>query len=133
MRKTMIPASLSSSVVSSTLQQLWLTPATKQTKLRRWKANWSLTALSLAGLAASIALGSVAANAQVNVSKPSYKFEKCYGVAKAGHNDCFSAGNACGNTSKVDNERDAWVYVPAGVCKKLTGGSLAPKDDTPKK
>lgn len=83
------------------------------------------TTLSLAAFAASIALAS-AADAQVNVPKPSYKFEKCYGVAKAGQNDCFSAGNACGATSKVDNERDAWIYVPAGTCKKITGGSTAP-------
>jgi uncharacterized membrane protein len=81
--------------------------------------------ISLATVAASIALVA-AADAQVNVPKPSYKFEKCYGIAKAGQNDCFSAGNACGATSKVDNERNAWIYVPAGTCKKITGGSTAP-------
>jgi uncharacterized membrane protein len=82
-------------------------------------------------MAATIALTAVAAEAQVNVPKPTYKFEKCYGVAKAGMNDCFSAGNACGSTSKVDNERDAWVYVPVGICKKLTGGSTGPAKGDP--
>jgi uncharacterized membrane protein len=83
------------------------------------------TTLSLATIAASIAL-SCAADAQVNVPKPSYKFEKCYGVAKAGQNDCFGTSNACGATSTTDNQRDAWIYVPAGTCKKITGGSTAP-------
>ncbi len=88
------------------------------------KLNRTAT-LSLATIAATIAMTNVAA-AQVNVPKPTYKFEKCYGVAKAGMNDCFSAGNACGATSKVDKERDAWIYVPVGTCKKITGGSTAP-------
>jgi uncharacterized membrane protein len=83
--------------------------------------------VSLAALAGLIAMAAVQANAQVNVSKPSYKFEKCYGVAKAGMNDCFTKSNACGGTTKRDNEPQAWVYVPAGTCKKLTGGSSAPK------
>jgi uncharacterized membrane protein len=94
----------------------------KETEMTKLTAK---NTLSLAAVAASIALTS-AANAQVNVPKPSYKFEKCYGVAKAGQNDCFGKSNACGATSKVDNERDAWIYVPAGTCKKITGGSSAP-------
>ncbi len=84
-------------------------------------------AVSIAALAGVIAVTAVQANAQVNVPKPSYKFEKCYGVAKAGMNDCFTTSNSCGGTTKHDNEPQAWVYVPAGTCKKLTGGSAAPK------
>ena len=57
---------------------------------------------------------------------PKYKFEKCYGVAKAGHNDCASAGNnSCAGTSKADNERAAWIFVPAGTCGKIKGGSTS--------
>ncbi|MFM9853907.1 MAG: DUF2282 domain-containing protein [Sphingomonadaceae bacterium] len=84
-------------------------------------------ALTMAALAGAIAIATAQANAQTNVPKPSYKFEKCYGVAKAGMNDCFTKSNACGSTTKRDNEPQAWVYVPAGTCKKLTGGSTAPK------
>ncbi len=53
--------------------------------------------------------------------------EKCYGVAKAGKNDCQTNTSACAGTSTADNQGDAWVYVPAGLCEKLVGGSLESK------
>jgi uncharacterized membrane protein len=53
--------------------------------------------------------------------------EKCYGVAKAGKNDCKTATAACAGTSKTDAQADAWIYVPAGTCEKIVGGSLTPK------
>jgi uncharacterized membrane protein len=48
-------------------------------------------------------------------------------VVKAGQNDCQTATHSCAGTSTVDNQGDAWVYVPAGTCGKLTGGSNEPK------
>ncbi len=52
--------------------------------------------------------------------------EKCYGVAKAGKNDCASGpGTTCAGTSKTDAQGDAWTFVLAGTCEKLVGGSLA--------
>ena len=66
------------------------------------------------------------AEAQNHPEKPTYKYEKCYGVAKAGMNDCFFSGNSCAGTSLHDNEPGAWIYVPSGTCKKITGGSLEP-------
>jgi len=84
------------------------------------------TIVSAAGLLAAVTLAADAAQSQVNVPKPTYKFEKCYGVAKAGENDCFGPANACGGTSKTDRQGDAWVYVPAGTCKKIAGGSTGP-------
>jgi uncharacterized membrane protein len=56
--------------------------------------------------------------------KPKFTAEKCYGVAKAGHNDCETSASACAGTSKVDNQRDAWMFVPKGTCNKIVGGSL---------
>lgn len=50
--------------------------------------------------------------------------EKCYGVAKAGKNDCQTPTSSCAGTSKVDGQKDAWLYAPAGLCAKLAGGSL---------
>jgi uncharacterized membrane protein len=67
------------------------------------------------------------AQGQVHPEKPTYKFEKCYGIAKAGKNDCFTAKNACGGTSEADRQGDAWIYLPAGVCERIVGGSLEPK------
>ena len=47
------------------------------------------------------------------------KVEKCYGVAKAGKNDCAGKTNGCAGESKMDNDPEAWIYVPAGVCEKI--------------
>jgi len=53
--------------------------------------------------------------------------EKCYGVAKAGKNDCAGAAHACAGQSKVDAGGKDWVTVPKGTCEKLANGSLTAK------
>lgn len=73
---------------------------------------------ALAGLLALSATGAAFAE-----DKP----EKCYGVVKAGQNDCQTASSACAGSTKQDNQPDAWIYLPAGTCDKIAGGSLAPK------
>jgi uncharacterized membrane protein len=66
--------------------------------------------------------------AQKPVTPPSFKTEKCYGIAKAGKNDCASAGNnSCGGSSKVTGDKKAWIYVPEGYCERIVGGSLTAK------
>jgi uncharacterized membrane protein len=50
--------------------------------------------------------------------------ERCYGIAKAGKNDCATATSACAGTTKQDNQKDAWVYVPKGTCEKLAGATV---------
>lgn len=57
--------------------------------------------------------------------KPVYEFEKCYGVAKKGQNDCFSNGLACAGTSTEDRQKNAWIFVPADSCNKIDGGSTS--------
>ena len=52
--------------------------------------------------------------------------ERCYGISKAGKNDCATASSACNGTARQDFQKDAWVYVPKGTCLKLAGGSLSP-------
>lgn len=49
--------------------------------------------------------------------------EKCYGVSKAGKNDCATKTTSCAGSAKEDNQSDAFVIVPKGLCGKLTGGS----------
>jgi len=51
--------------------------------------------------------------------------EKCFGIAKAGKNDCQTATSSCAGTSKRDAQQDAWLNVPKGTCEKIAGGSLA--------
>ena len=46
--------------------------------------------------------------------------EKCYGVSKAGENDCKAgAGTTCAGTSKANYQKNAWKFVPAGTCTKI--------------
>jgi uncharacterized membrane protein len=82
--------------------------------------------ISSAGLLAAVAAASLHVEAQVNVSRPSYPYEKCYGVCKAGENDCFGVGNSCGHTSKKDRDPEAWIYVPKGTAEKIAGARLSP-------
>lgn len=48
--------------------------------------------------------------------------EKCKGIAKKGANDCGANGHGCGGEAKKDNDPNEWIYLPAGVCTKITGG-----------
>jgi uncharacterized membrane protein len=50
-------------------------------------------------------------------------FEKCYGIARAGKNDCGSATEACSAQSTTDGAKNAWIGVPEGTCSKIVGGS----------
>jgi uncharacterized membrane protein len=53
--------------------------------------------------------------------------EKCYGVAKAGKNDCAGAAHSCSGQSKKDGAATEWVKLPKGTCERLVGGSLTAK------
>lgn len=80
-------------------------------------------ALIAATISGAIALGTLTlSNALLADEK-----EKCYGVAKAGHNDCQTANSSCAGTSTADDQGDAFVLLPKGLCDKLTGGSMEPK------
>jgi uncharacterized membrane protein len=52
------------------------------------------------------------------------EMEKCYGVAKAGKNDCKTMSSACAGHSTSDGQADAFIALPKGVCDRLNGGSL---------
>lgn len=54
--------------------------------------------------------------------------ERCFGVSKAGKNDCATASSACAGTAKQDFQKDAWIYVPKGTCLRLAGGVTAAPD-----
>ena len=53
--------------------------------------------------------------------------EKCYGVAKMGMNDCATATASCASSSTKDNQKDAFLLMPKGLCEKIVGGSLKSK------
>ncbi len=53
--------------------------------------------------------------------------EKCYGIAKAGKNDCKAGSHACAGQTTTDADPGSYIYVPAGTCEKIVGGMLQPK------
>jgi uncharacterized membrane protein len=70
------------------------------------------------------------ASAQVHPEKPTYSYEKCYGIARQGKNDCFFSANSCAGTAERDNEEGAWIYVPKGTCERIVGATLKPPKTT---
>lgn len=54
--------------------------------------------------------------------------EKCFGVAKAGQNDCANASgtHSCAGQAKKDNDANEWKYVPKGECVKMKGSLTKP-------
>lgn len=80
-----------------------------------------------AAFAAAIAAPSLL-SAQKPAEMPAFKAEKCYGIAKAGANDCASTGNnSCGGSSKRSGDTKAWLFVPEGYCERIVGGSKTAK------
>jgi uncharacterized membrane protein len=63
-----------------------------------------------------------------NAAAAEVKMEKCFGVAKAGKNDCGSkaAGHSCAGQASKDSDANDFVALPAGTCDKLANGSTAP-------
>ena len=80
-------------------------------------------------LIASSALASVLAMGLLTTAqaqdKPGEK-EKCFGVAKAGANDCanLSGTHSCAGQSKNAMAPDEWSYVAKGTCAKMGGKSM---------
>jgi uncharacterized membrane protein len=58
--------------------------------------------------------------------------EKCYGIVKAGKNDCAAAAHSCQGQAKVDRSAAEWIKVPKGTCERIAGGALSPAAATSK-
>jgi uncharacterized membrane protein len=52
--------------------------------------------------------------------------ERCFGIVKAGKNDCGNAEYACSGNAKTDGERSAWIMLPKGTCDKIVNGTTVP-------
>lgn len=76
---------------------------------------------ALSALLGAVTLAALVAPVHAEDVKPAT--ERCYGVAKAGKNDCGTASHGCANQAEKDNMASEWVKVPAGLCAKLAGGS----------
>lgn len=75
--------------------------------------NKTLIAVALASL-----LGSGVA---VAADADAAKMEQCWGVAKAGQNDCAhkSGSHSCAGQSKANYDAGDFKKVPAGTCAKM--------------
>lgn len=85
--------------------------------------NKVLLTAALAGIfAAGVATSATAQDAKTEK-------EKCYGIAKAGKNDCKSANgsHACQGHATKDNDPHEWVFVEKGTCADKGGETEAPK------
>ena len=85
-------------------------------------------------LIASSTLASVLALAlgQAQAATDAKAQEKCFGVAKAGQNDCATTTgtHSCAGQAKTDMAADDWRYVAKGTCKTL-GGKTADEVKAP--
>ena len=78
--------------------------------------------IASSALATVLALGLVGHAAAQDKAK-----EKCFGIAKAGQNDCanLSGSHSCAGQAKVTGGADEWNYVAKGSCKTMKGMSEA--------
>ncbi|MCA1197002.1 DUF2282 domain-containing protein [Sphingomonas sp. R647] len=87
------------------------------------------TLARIAGLAATAGMAAALTAPPAAAQKP--PMEKCYGIAKAGQNDCAAGpGTSCAGTSTRDYQGNAWKLVAKGSCEKTKtpkgAGSLTP-------
>ena len=80
-----------------------------------------------AALASLLALGVAGSAFSQTMPEKTKDQEKCYGVAKAGQNDCGTDKHACAGQGKVDKDPTEWKYVAKGKCESMGGKTTAPK------
>ncbi len=85
--------------------------------------NQRLVISSALATVLAMGLAGAAGAADAHDGKPEKGKEKCFGVAKAGQNDCanLSGSHACAGMAKADGETGEWKYVAKGTCKELKG------------
>ncbi len=79
---------------------------------------------------ASVAVIAFAVVIQAENVEASIKQEKCFGVVKAGKNDCKAAdgSHSCAGYSKNDGQDADWIMLPEGTCDRIIGASMKPPE-----
>jgi uncharacterized membrane protein len=90
----------------------------------RMNSSIPISATLAAAISLAIAAAAWTALAQSTSAADS---EKCYGIVKAGKNDCKTASHACAGWAMMDADPASFLMLPAGTCAKIAGGSLAPR------
>lgn len=82
-------------------------------------------AISTAIGAAILSLSATGAMAHLEPKKGE-DMEKCYGIVKAGQNECASkvGKHGCAGMAETDADVNEWIKLPNGLCNKIIGGSL---------
>ena len=77
-----------------------------------------------AAIGSLFVIGIVSTNA--NAADKNANMEKCFGIAKAGMNDCSSnkAAHSCAGQAAKNNDAMDFVAVPKGTCAKIAGGTM---------
>ncbi len=78
----------------------------------------TITGLAVASaFAAALALAAMSQSASATGDKD---LEKCFGVAKAGDNDCKAGeGTSCAGHATIDYQGNYYKLVPAGTCATM--------------
>ena len=95
------------------------------------KSKVTLSLIAAGAMAAALSTANAdTMEMEEGASDDAAAMEHCFGVAKAGKNDCRSSipGSTCQGTSTFDSDPNAYINVPAGTCDKIVGGSTEPAD-----
>ena len=84
-----------------------------------------------AAIGSLLIMGLVSGNAMA----ADMKSGKCFGIAKAGKNDCASnkSAHSCAGQATKNNDPQDFVAVPQGTCDKIAGGMTMNSDSMMKK
>jgi uncharacterized membrane protein len=74
--------------------------------------------------AMAVALSLVGCGGTAKIVSQTGTTENCYGIAKAGMNDCAGEGHGCKGQALATRSTGDFVIVPIGTCAKLVGGEL---------
>jgi uncharacterized membrane protein len=74
----------------------------------------------------SVAAGMIAAVAMSvrHEGNGTVERERCYGITRAGQNDCANAVHSCAKQAKADSDQGEWIAVPKGTCQRLAGSVM---------
>jgi uncharacterized membrane protein len=85
--------------------------------------------MNVKNLTIAAAIGTLLATSTAQASdmtQPKGDNVKCYGIAKAGQNDCATSAHGCAGAAKTDNDPAEWKHVPKAECEKAGGTTTEP-------
>jgi uncharacterized membrane protein len=87
--------------------------------------NNAISAVLALGFSTSVSINTFAQDSKMNMMQMGNinGMEKCYGINKAGSNDCGTLSHGCAGEAKTDGDKNEWLFVPTGLCKKIVGGN----------